>query len=132
MQAAKKFESTQMEIQLKRLPHAEGLALPGYRLPLSAGMDLLAAIDQNIIMEPGEKALVSTGTLHRPPPRLRGAGAPTFRPRRQERRDRAQFPRLLTGLSTLTTPLTDSHIRSGRSSRGMTAEPPAPSARQVA
>jgi len=48
-------------INLKTLPHATGLNLPAYATDLSAGMDLEAAIDTDIILNPGERVLVATG-----------------------------------------------------------------------
>jgi dUTP pyrophosphatase len=43
------------------LPHAQGLSLPAYATPLSAGMDLLAAIPAPITLAPGARAVVPTG-----------------------------------------------------------------------
>lgn len=50
-------------IRLKRLPHAEGLALPAYETAHSAGMDLRAAVpeDQPVTLAPGGRALIPTG-----------------------------------------------------------------------
>ncbi len=48
-------------INLKTLPHATGLNLPTYATDLSAGMDLEAAIDTDIILNPNERVLVATG-----------------------------------------------------------------------
>ena len=48
-----------MRVLVQRLPHAEGLSLPGYSTPGSAGMDLLAAVALSI--PPGGRALVPTG-----------------------------------------------------------------------
>ncbi|UPY38143.1 dUTP diphosphatase [Sediminicoccus sp. KRV36] len=48
-----------MKVLVQRLPHAEGLPLPGYATPGAAGMDLLAAADMTI--PPGGRALVPTG-----------------------------------------------------------------------
>lgn len=50
-------------LRIQRLPHAEGLALPGYETTGSAGMDLRAAVpeDAPITLEPGARALVPTG-----------------------------------------------------------------------
>lgn len=48
-------------VQLKILPHAEGLEVPHYATEQSAGMDLRAAIDSDITMQPGETILVKTG-----------------------------------------------------------------------
>lgn len=45
------------------LPHFQGLDLPSYETPGSAGMDLRAApeVGQPVILQPGERALVPTG-----------------------------------------------------------------------
>ncbi len=42
-------------------PAAEGLPLPAYETPGSAGMDLRAAVEDAVTLAPGERALVSTG-----------------------------------------------------------------------
>ncbi|MCQ8278933.1 dUTP diphosphatase [Acetobacteraceae bacterium KSS8] len=55
-------------IRVRRLPHAEGLPLPGYETAGAAGMDLLAAIDQPILLEPGARILVPTGLVMALPP----------------------------------------------------------------
>lgn len=46
-------------VLIRRLPHAEGLALPAHATEGAAGMDLLAARD--ITLPPGGRALVPTG-----------------------------------------------------------------------
>lgn len=48
-------------LALQVLPHAEGLALPAYQTPGSAGMDLRAAIDGDIVLQPGARTAVPTG-----------------------------------------------------------------------
>ncbi len=50
-------------VPLKRLPHAQGLDLPFYATPQSAGMDLRAAVpeDEPMTIGPGEVVLVPTG-----------------------------------------------------------------------
>ena len=48
-------------IQVVRLPHAEGLALPAYATEGAAGMDLLAAVTAPLVIPPGGRALVPTG-----------------------------------------------------------------------
>ena len=49
------------------LPHAKGLELPQYATPESAGADLMAAIDQPLTLNSGERFLVPTGlTLELP------------------------------------------------------------------
>lgn len=50
-----------MHIPLKILPNGEGLALPFYATEQSAGMDLLAAIDEPKTLAPGERILIPTG-----------------------------------------------------------------------
>lgn len=44
-----------------RLPHAQDLPLPHYATPESAGCDLLAAIDKDVVLKPGARTLVPTG-----------------------------------------------------------------------
>jgi len=48
-------------IPIIRLPHGTDLDLPAYATAHAAGLDLMAALDQPITMEPGERALVPTG-----------------------------------------------------------------------
>jgi len=43
------------------LPHGEGLDLPGYATQGSAGCDLRAAIETDLTITPGGRALVPTG-----------------------------------------------------------------------
>ena len=43
------------------LPHGEGLTLPCYQTPLSAGMDLRAAITDDLVLSPNRPTLVPTG-----------------------------------------------------------------------
>ena len=50
-----------VEIQVTRLPHAEGLPLPSYATEGAAGMDLLAAVTAPLTIPPGGRALVPTG-----------------------------------------------------------------------
>lgn len=50
-------------VEVVRLPHAAGLALPAYASSGAAGMDLRAALgpDGRLSLAPGERALVPTG-----------------------------------------------------------------------
>ena len=48
-------------IYIKKLPHALDLPLPEYATEQSAGLDLLAAIEQEIIIKSGTFALIPTG-----------------------------------------------------------------------
>lgn len=50
-----------LEVFVSQLPHAEGLPLPAYATSLSAGMDLMAAILEDVILLPGMRTLVPTG-----------------------------------------------------------------------
>ena len=55
-------------VQVKRLPHSLGLALPGYATPGAAGMDLLAAVAAPMVIAPGQRVLVPTGLAIALPP----------------------------------------------------------------
>ena len=48
-------------IAITRLPHAKELALPAYATEHSAGLDLQAAIAENIVVQSGERKLIPTG-----------------------------------------------------------------------
>ncbi|HTC08035.1 MAG TPA: dUTP diphosphatase [Acetobacteraceae bacterium] len=48
-------------IQVRRLPHGEGLPLPAYATAGAAGMDLLAAVTTPVTVDPGKRALIPTG-----------------------------------------------------------------------
>lgn len=50
-----------VRVDVQVLPEAEGLDLPDYASPGSAGMDLRAAIEGQITLDPGEIRLVTTG-----------------------------------------------------------------------
>lgn len=57
-----------LQVAVKRLPHANGLALPAYATPDSAGLDLQAAIAEPITLMPGERRLIPTGLAIAVPP----------------------------------------------------------------
>jgi len=50
-----------VQVQITRLPHGADLPLPAYQTAHAAGMDLLAAIDQPITLEPGDIRLIPCG-----------------------------------------------------------------------
>ncbi|MBI2844476.1 MAG: dUTP diphosphatase [Armatimonadetes bacterium] len=50
-----------MEVLIQRLPEARDLPLPGYATSGSAGIDLLAAVERDVALLPGERALIPTG-----------------------------------------------------------------------
>ena len=51
--------SEPVSILLRRLPHGEGLPLPGYATPGAAGMDVVAAED--VTLAPGARHAVASG-----------------------------------------------------------------------
>ncbi|MBA2133584.1 dUTP diphosphatase [Capillibacterium thermochitinicola] len=50
-----------IQIKVKKLPHAGDLPLPKYMTAGAAGMDLLAAVEEDLLLPAGEYALVPTG-----------------------------------------------------------------------
>ena len=55
-------------IEVVRLPHAQDLPLPSYATEGAAGMDLLAAVFEPVVVAPGARALVPTGLRIALPP----------------------------------------------------------------
>ena len=55
-------------VPVTRLPHGEGLPLPEHASAHAAGMDLLAAVDVPMVLQPGGRALVPTGIALALPP----------------------------------------------------------------
>jgi dUTP pyrophosphatase len=52
---------TEIAVPIRVLPHGEGLELPAYATPGSAGCDLRAAIAETLTLLPGGRTLVPTG-----------------------------------------------------------------------
>ncbi len=50
-----------VKVQIRRLPHNADLPLPAYETAHSAGMDLPAAVEEDLVLAPGARALVPTG-----------------------------------------------------------------------
>ncbi len=50
-----------LQVPIQILPHGEGLELPAYATPLSAGVDLRAANTEPIVLAPMQRLLVPTG-----------------------------------------------------------------------
>lgn len=48
-------------VEIERLPHGQGLDLPAYATAGSAGVDLLAAVADDVELAPGARALIPTG-----------------------------------------------------------------------
>lgn len=62
--------SEAVTVEIRQLPHAEGLALPAYQSADAAGLDLLAAVpaETPLVLAPGKYAMVPTGlTIALPP-----------------------------------------------------------------
>ena|ERR1051326_7032078 len=51
----------EVRVAVTRAPEGEGLPLPAYATPDAAGMDLHAAVTDNVVLQPGDRALISTG-----------------------------------------------------------------------
>jgi len=54
-------DEVQLEIKVKRLPGCEDLPLPRYESDGSSGMDLRAAVEQSVVLNPGDIRLIPTG-----------------------------------------------------------------------
>lgn len=52
---------SKISVAITILPHAEALGLPAYATEHAAGMDLCAAVANDVVIEPGKRALVPTG-----------------------------------------------------------------------
>ena len=60
--------NTPLRVPIIRLPHAQDIPMPAYATPFSAGMDLCAAIESDIILAPHKRALIPTGLSIALPP----------------------------------------------------------------
>lgn len=58
----------EVEVLIERMPEARDLPLPSYATSGSAGMDLMAAIEHDLVLPPGERTLVPTGIRIAVPP----------------------------------------------------------------
>ena len=50
-------------LRIQVLPHGEGLPLPRYETPGSAGLDLRAAVDQPLVLQQFDRVAVPTGLV---------------------------------------------------------------------
>ena len=50
-----------LDVAVQRLAHGDGLPLPSYETDYSAGMDLAAAVESDLVLGPGERRLIPTG-----------------------------------------------------------------------
>jgi dUTP pyrophosphatase len=65
-----------MKVRIRRLPAARDLPLPTHASPGSAGFDLRAAVDGELVLRPGERLLVPTGVVLEIPPGWEGQVRP--------------------------------------------------------
>ncbi|MFO1519328.1 MAG: dUTP diphosphatase [bacterium] len=57
-----RFASMPIRIPILKVgPHSDGIELPQYMTEHAAGMDLRAACDKDLLLEPGQRKLVPTG-----------------------------------------------------------------------
>ena len=54
-------EEGTVSVEIRRLPHSNGLALPAYETPGAAGMDIRAALTEPLEIAPGCAEMVPTG-----------------------------------------------------------------------
>ena len=69
-------DKSQPMLGILRLPHADGIALPGYETAGAAGMDLRAAVNADLVLQPGERAAVPTGLIMEIPQGFEGQVRP--------------------------------------------------------
>jgi dUTP pyrophosphatase len=50
-----------VNVKIKQLSHADGMSLPSYATAQSAGIDLMAAISEDVVINPSETKLIPTG-----------------------------------------------------------------------
>jgi dUTP pyrophosphatase len=70
--------SATVRIDIRQLPHGEGLVLPAYQTADAAGLDLLAAVpaETPLVLPPGKYAMVPTGLAIALPPGFEGQVRP--------------------------------------------------------
>jgi dUTP pyrophosphatase len=64
--------SLRVRVRVRRLPHAADLPLPAYASADAAGLDLLAAVAEDRVLQPGERALIPSGIAMALPPGYEG------------------------------------------------------------
>lgn len=51
----------ELEVAIRRLPHGVGLPIPSYATEGSAGADVVAAVEREMVLAPGERSAIPTG-----------------------------------------------------------------------
>lgn len=59
----RKPDGSPLRVKVVRLPHGGDLPLPAYQSEGAAGIDLLAAVEKELTLKPGARALVPTGLI---------------------------------------------------------------------
>ncbi len=69
-----------VHVRVAVLAHGEGLPLPAYQSEEAAGLDLVAAVDEDesVVIAPRKRALIPTGLLAGAAQGLRGSGSAAF------------------------------------------------------
>jgi dUTP pyrophosphatase len=62
----------EVALRVQRLAHARDIPLPSYATEGAAGMDLVAAVSDELVLAPGERAVVPTGLVLAIPPGFEG------------------------------------------------------------
>lgn len=57
-----------VSVLVKRMPGCEDILLPRYMTPHAAGMDICAAVKEDLVVMPGSRALIPTGISIALPP----------------------------------------------------------------
>jgi dUTP pyrophosphatase len=65
-----------MRVEVQRLAHARDLPLPAYATPGAAGLDLVAAIKDDVVLAPGRHTAIPTGIALALPPGTEGQVRP--------------------------------------------------------
>ena len=75
---ARKRRENGMKVEIRRLPHGQGLDLPFYATSGAAGLDVLAALPAGakLVLEPGARDIVPTGFALSLPPGFEGQMRP--------------------------------------------------------
>ena len=72
MPSPSSFITEELRVDLQQLPHGRDLPLPAYATGLSAGLDLYAAVDEDILLNPGDWQAIPTGIAIALPPGYEG------------------------------------------------------------
>ena len=63
LSVAQTVSMNEINVQIKTLPHFEGLPLPQYQTEGASGIDLLAACQEPVTIQSGDRVLIPTGII---------------------------------------------------------------------